>query len=70
MKTQKEKTNDKIELICLNVKQCIKQRDEYYNSLNDFTLSANKTDIVLKKMADLTSTIKADGKKILKLKGA
>jgi len=49
MKTQKQKTEDEIKSIELNIRQSIKERDVFYNQLKDFKLSSNKTDVILKK---------------------
>lgn len=63
MKTEKEK----IESITLDVEQSFKERSELYEQLRDFKLSANKTDVVLKRMAGLTSTINSGNRRIQKL---
>jgi len=69
MKTKAEKVQDQINEINLNIEQALQERQKHYDKLKDFKLSANKTDIVLAKMADLTRTITSGNKKIKELQG-
>lgn len=67
MKTQKEKIAEKITELEKEIKNAEKDRQKHYDSLKDFKLSDNKTKIVLDRMKDLNSLIKACKNKITKL---